>query len=126
MHLIRAIAFATAAAAGRVTPDTSNTLDMSNTSWWRLALAAPAISPDFALVSKHVCERGSTFVPPNPLFAKYFPPLRQSIMSRIHLRRNGGTDENRVDCGTDGLGHVGRCVVGMIATRRGAPGARYY
>ncbi|KAH8088673.1 hypothetical protein JL720_6624 [Aureococcus anophagefferens] len=61
MHLIRAIAFATAAAAGRVTLGTSNTLDMSNTSWWRLALAAPAISPDFALVSKHVCERGSIY-----------------------------------------------------------------
>ena len=60
MHLIRAIAFATAAAAGRVTLGTAP-LDMSNTSWWRLALAAPAISPDFALVSKHVCERGSIY-----------------------------------------------------------------
>ncbi|KAH8053494.1 hypothetical protein JL720_14703 [Aureococcus anophagefferens] len=72
MHLIRAIAFATAAAAGRVTLGTSNTLDMSNTSWWRLALAAPAISPDFALVSKHVCERGSIYCFVAPPFDEWF------------------------------------------------------
>ena len=29
----------------------------TNTSWWRLALAAPAISPDFALLSKQPLAR---------------------------------------------------------------------
>ena len=71
MRLIRAIAFAAAAAAARVAPDTSNTRDASNTSWWRLALAAPVISPDFTLVSKHVCERGSTFA--HSEIKNYFP-----------------------------------------------------
>ena len=95
MHLIRAIAFATAAAAGRVTLGTSNTLDMSNTSWWRLALAAPAISPDFALVSKHVCERGSIYVRElNP----YFP----SDCSMMSLRKFHGHSNTKAK----GLGRI--------------------
>jgi hypothetical protein len=29
---------------------------MTNTSWWKLALSAPAVVPDFALVARHVCD----------------------------------------------------------------------
>ena len=173
MHLIRAIAFATAAAAGRVTLGTAP-LDMSNTSWWRLALAAPAISPDFALVSKHVCERGSIF---GRELKVYFPSdcgahmissrnfhghqnkKKAKGLGRIRARRlpeermiegrrprdddAEGADlrelvvlevadrprsapADRLACATDGLGHIGTCVVEMIADRRGPPGARYF
>ncbi|KAH8048756.1 hypothetical protein JL721_11843 [Aureococcus anophagefferens] len=84
---------------------------MSNTSWWRLALAAPAISPDFALVSKHVCERGSTFAPSD--LNHYFPSKCRKKIHHTHTP-------------TDGLGHVGRAVVEKIADRRVPPGARYF
>merc|ERR1712091_612911 len=70
-------------------------------------LAAPAISPDFALVSKHVCERGSTFVTSKEL--TYFPSDCRLI--KIASRGIHDPDLNRkkagLRCTPDGLGHVG-------------------
>ena len=146
MHLIRAIAFATAAAVGDARR--SRRPRPTNASWWRLALAAPAISPDFALVSKHVCERGSTFVISQ--LKRYFPSdckgmtasweffghhkkTKAKGLGRIRARRLPEermieAGRRRLSCGApDGLGHVGHCVVNMIADRRSpGPGARYF
>ena len=147
MHLIRAIAFATAAAVGDARR--SRRPRPTDASWWRLALAAPAISPDFALVSKHVCERGSTFVLPQ--LKRYFPSncskrmtasweffghhkkTKAKGLGRIRARRLPEermieAGRRRLSCGApDGLGHVGHCVVNMIADRRSpGPGARHF
>ena len=70
MIMAAALAISGVASTQAVAPAISD-VATTNTSWWRLALAAPAISPDFALVSKHVCERGSTFV--SPQLKRYFP-----------------------------------------------------
>ena len=120
MRLIRAIAFAAAAAAARGAPDAR---DVSNTSWWRLALAAPVISPDFTLVSKHVCERGSTFA--HSEIKNYFP---SDCSERINsLAQFHQIYTKKLNCEPSGLGHVGVCVVEMIADRRSpGPGARYF
>ena len=125
MIMAAALAISGVAATKAAAPAISGVATM-NTSWWRLALAAPAISPDFALVSKHVCERGSTFVTSKEL--TYFPSDCRLI--KIASRGMHDPDLNRkkagLRCTPDGLGHVGRCEVGMIADRRGAPGARYF
>ncbi|KAK7253679.1 hypothetical protein SO694_00002267 [Aureococcus anophagefferens] len=125
MIMAAALAISGVAATKAAAPAISGVATM-NTSWWRLALAAPAIVPDFALLSKHVCERGSTFVTSKEL--TYFPSDCRLI--KIASRGIHDPDLNRkaagLRCTPDGLGHVGRCEVGMIAKRRGEPGARYF
>jgi len=61
MIMAAALAISGVAATKAAAPAISGVATM-NTSWWHFALAAPAIVPDFALLSKHVCERGSTFI----------------------------------------------------------------
>ena len=84
----------------------------TNTSWWRLALAAPAIAPDFALLSKRVCKRKSTFISKN--MRPYFPT---DCASLDKMPPNGG----------DGLGHVGMKILRMIGEGNGpGPGPHYF
>ena len=94
-----------------------------NMSWWRLALAAPVISPDFTLVSKHVCERGSTFA--HSEIKNYFPSDCSERLNSLEQFHQIYT--KKLNCEPSGLGHVGVCVVEMIADRRSpGPGARYF
>ncbi|KAH8057160.1 hypothetical protein JL722_6801 [Aureococcus anophagefferens] len=84
----------------------------TNTSWWRLALAAPAIAPDFALLSKRVCKRKSTFIGKN--MRPYFPTDCASL-------------SGAPPSGGDGLGHVGMITLRMIGKGNGpGPGPHYF
>ena len=84
----------------------------TNTSWWRLALAAPAIAPDFALLSKRVCKRKSTFI--GKIMRPYFP-TDCAILT------------NTPPSGGDGLGHVGMSILRMIGKGNGpGPGPHYF
>ena len=84
----------------------------TNTSWWRLALAAPAIAPDFALLSKRVCKRKSTFI--GKIMRPYFP-TDCAILTK------------EAPAGGDGLGHVGVRISRMIGQGNGpGPGQHYF
>ncbi|KAK7239550.1 hypothetical protein SO694_00028012 [Aureococcus anophagefferens] len=49
-----------------------------------------------------------------------------SSSSRSRTVFGAPAGQRRLACAPDGLGHIGRCVVKMIADRRGPPGARYF
>ena len=88
----------------------------TNTSWWRLALAAPAIAPDFALLSKRVCKRKSTFI--GKIMRPYFP-TDCAILTK------------EAPAGGDGLGHVGVRILVRISRMIGqgngpGPGQHYF
>ncbi|KAK7236178.1 hypothetical protein SO694_00060142 [Aureococcus anophagefferens] len=103
---------------------------MTNTSWWKLALSAPAAVPDFALVARHVCdmpawaddvalvdERARTNRDIDLLRGnwRYFPA---GCRSRGGPAWDGhGEDPNKA---MDGLGHFGLVIADTIAKRRGA------
>ena len=103
---------------------------MTNTSWWKLALSAPAVVPDFALVARHVCdmppwaddvalvdERARTNRDIDLLRGnwRYFPA---GCRSRGGPAWDGhGEDPNKA---MDGLGHFGLVIADTIAKRRGA------
>ncbi|KAH8051443.1 hypothetical protein JL720_15157 [Aureococcus anophagefferens] len=103
---------------------------MTNTSWWKLALSAPAVVPDLALVARHVCdmpawaddvalvdERARTNRDIDLLRGnwRYFPA---GCRSRGGPAWDGhGEDPNKA---MDGLGHFGLVIADTIAKRRGA------
>ena len=96
---------------------------MSNTSWWRLALAAPAIVPEFALVSRHVCDMPARddvrrVNPCLNLLAAELPLFPAACRRRGADVFWGGRKRER-DKGIDGLGHFGRAIAEAIAARRG-------
>ncbi|KAH8054677.1 hypothetical protein JL722_8618 [Aureococcus anophagefferens] len=96
---------------------------MSNTSWWRLALTAPAIVPEFALVSKHVCDMPARddvrrVNPCLNLLAAELPLFPAACRRRGADVFWGGRKRER-DKGIDGLGHFGRAIAEEIAARRG-------
>ena len=103
---------------------------MTNTSWWKFALSAPAVVPDFALVARHVCdmptwaddvalvdERARTNRDIDLLRGnwRYFPA---GCRSRGGPAWDGhGEDPNKA---MDGLGHFGLVIADTITKRRGA------
>ena len=110
MIMAAALAISGTAATKAAAPAISGVATM-NTSWWRLALAAPAIVPDFALLSKHVCERNSTFI--GKYMRPYFPTDCVGVV-------------DEPVSGWDGLGHIGHRIV-RLADRRGpGPGPHYF
>ena len=96
---------------------------MTNTSWWRLALTAPAIVPEFALVSRHVCDMPARddvrrVNPCLNLLAAELPVFPAACRRRGADVFWGGRKRER-DKGIDGLGHFGRAIAEAIAARRG-------
>ncbi|KAH8072171.1 phosphoglycerate mutase [Aureococcus anophagefferens] len=90
---------------------------------WRLALTAPAIVPEFALVSKHVCDMPvrDDVRRVNPclnLLAAELPVFPAACRRRGADVFWGGRKRER-DKGIDGLGHFGRAIAEAIAARRG-------
>ena len=111
MIMATALAISGTAATKAAAPAISGVATM-NTSWWRLALAAPAIVPDFALLSKHVCERE-----PIRIYKRYKPYFPTDCVGVV----------DKPVSGQDGLGHIGHRIVEMLADRRGpGPGPHYF
>ncbi|KAH8072024.1 hypothetical protein JL721_3932 [Aureococcus anophagefferens] len=110
MIMAAALAISGVASTQAVGPAISG-VATTNTSWWRLALAAPAISPDFALLSKHVCKREPIY-----MYERFWPYFPTDCVRKV----------DRPDSGLDGLGHVGHRIVGLIADRHGPGPAPHY
>ena len=93
----------------------------TDTSWWRRALAAPALVPDFEIIAKHVCgmpalvERPDTIHRAQPcqdLLGESWPYFPERCRGR-------GESSAKVqrDQGIDGVGHFGRTIVAALEKR---------
>ena len=95
---------------------------MVNTSWWRYALAAPAVVPDFSVIRAHVCGMPARvdkhhLSPCQTLLSgnwTYFPEACRE-------RGEASATSPEFGKGIDGVGHFGQFIVEGIRERRGAP-----
>ena len=93
-----------------------------NTSWWRAALAAPAVVPDFSVIRAHVCGMPARvdkhhLSPCQTLLSgnwTYFPEACRE-------RGEASATSPEFGKGIDGVGHFGQFIVDGIRERRGAP-----
>ena len=120
---MRAMARRLAVVVALATTSLSATTNVSrtDTSWWRRALAAPALVPDFDIIAKHVCgmpalvERPDTIHRAQPcqdLLGESWPYFPERCRGR-------GESSAKVqrDQGIDGVGHFGRTIVAALEKR---------
>ncbi|KAK7253844.1 hypothetical protein SO694_00002768 [Aureococcus anophagefferens] len=92
---------------------------MVNTSWWRYALAAPAVVPDFSVIRAHVCGMPArvdkhNLSPCQTLLSgnwTYFPEACRE-------RGEASATSPEFGKGIDGVGHFGQFIVEGIRERR--------
>ncbi|KAH8052934.1 hypothetical protein JL721_10754 [Aureococcus anophagefferens] len=93
----------------------------TDTSWWRRALALPALVPDFDIIATHVCGMPALVESPDTIHRAqpcqdllgeswpYFP-------ERCRGRGESSAKVQR-DQGIDGVGHFGRTIVAALEKR---------
>ncbi|KAH8061163.1 hypothetical protein JL722_4464 [Aureococcus anophagefferens] len=108
-------------ALATTSPAATTNVSRTDTSWWRRALAAPALVPDFDIIAKHVCGMPALVESPDTIHRAqpcqdllgeswpYFP-------ERCRGRGESSAKVQR-DQGIDGVGHFGRTIVAALEKR---------